>query len=209
MILLNLADLSSGNYMNPKKATLDPFHSLIGVLEKRGNSDVIRAVANSAGLIFDSSLSEKDAYSHTTRIRALVPRILNAYDSLDEQNQLVLAHTALMDTHDAEIAATLEKLGWSIQNDELVVKTADIREIFFPKNSPWDAHIVLKKLFSEATRELTIVDAYADTTIFHMLSERSLSSLTVHILCSQYALAVATEANRFKAQYPGVVIETR
>jgi len=71
--------------MDPKRTVLDPFRALIGVLEKRGNSDALRAAANSAGLVFDSSMSEKDAYSHTTRIRALVPRILRAYDSLDEQ----------------------------------------------------------------------------------------------------------------------------
>jgi hypothetical protein len=195
--------------MDPKRTTLDPFRALIGVLEKRGNSDALRAAANSAGLVFDSTMSEKDAYSHTTRIRALIPRILRAYDSLDEQDQLSVARTVLVSTHDAEIAATLEKLGWSVQDGELVVKAADVREVFFPKGSPWDAHVVLQGLFAEATRELTIVDAYADTTIFHMLSARSVAGLTVRILCSKYAPAVAAEATRFVAQYPGIAIETR
>jgi hypothetical protein len=195
--------------MDTKRTALDPFRALIGVLEKRGNSDALRAAANSAGLVFDSSMSEKDAYSHTTRIRALVPRILRAYDSLDEQDQLSVARTVLASTHDAEIAATLEKLGWSVQDGELVVKAADVREVFFPKGSPWDAHVILQGLFAEATRELTIVDAYADTTIFHMLAARSVVGLAVHILCSKYAPAVAAEAARFAAQYPGVVIETR
>lgn len=195
--------------MNAKRTALDPFHTIIGVLEKRGNSDVIRAAANVAGLIFDSSLSEKDTYSHTTRIRALVPRILKAYDALDEQDQLSVARTVLVSANDEEIAVTLEKLGWSIQNGDLAVKTPEVREVFFPKGSPWDAHVVLQGLFAEATRELTIVDAYADTTIFQMLSRRPMTGLIVHILCSKYASALSAEAKRFGAQYGGVTIEIR
>lgn len=195
--------------MNAKRTALDPFRALIGVLEKRGNSDVIRAAANIAGLIFDSSLSEKDAYSHTTRIRALVPRILKAYDALDEQDQLSVARTVLVSTNDEEIAVTLEKLGWAVQNGDLVVKTPEVREVFFPKGSPWDAHVVLQGLFAEAAHELTIVDAYADTTIFQILSGRPMSGLIVHILCSKYASALSAEAKRFDAQYGCVTIEIR
>ncbi len=195
--------------MDPRRKTLDPFRTLIGVLEERGNSDKLRAAANSAGLVIDSSLSEKDAYSHTTRIRALVPRILKAYDLLDENDQLSVARTVLVSTHDAGIVAALERLGWSIQDGDLVVKTAEVREVFFPKGSPWDAHLVLQELFAEAARELTIVDAYADKTIFQMLSGRSVAGLMVRILCSKCAPAVAAEAGRFAAQYSGVTIETR
>ena len=195
--------------MNVKRTALDPFRALIGVLEKRGNSDALRAAANAAGLIFDSSLSEKAAFSHTTRIRALVPRILKAYDALDEEDQLSVARTVLVSTNDEEIVATLEKLGWSVQNGDLVVKTPDVREVFFPKGSPWDAHVVLQALFAEATHELTIVDAYADTTVFQMLSGRTMAGFTLRILCSKYAAALSAEAKRFAAQYGGVSIEIR
>ena len=180
--------------MDPKRTALDPFRALIGVLERRSNSDALRAAANAAGLVFDSSMSEKEAYSHTTRIRTLVPRILKAYDLLEERDQLSAARTVLVSTHDAEIAATLEKLGWSVQDGELVVKVADVREVFFPKGSPWDAHVVLRGLFAEATSDLTVVDAYADTTIFQMLSARPVAGLTVRILCSKYVRAIAAEA---------------
>jgi len=195
--------------MNLNRTALDPFRALIGVLEKRGNSDALRSAANSAGLVFDSSLSEKDAYSHTTRIRALVPRILKAYDNLDEQDQLSVARTVLVSTNDEEITSALEKIGWSIQNSDLVVKTPDVREVFFPKGSPWDAHVVLQALFSEAAHELTIIDAYADTTVFQMLSGRPLAGFTVRILCSKYGAALSAEGKRFAAQYGGIYIEIR
>jgi len=195
--------------MDTKRTALDPFRALIGVLERRGNSDSLRSAANAAGLIFDSSLSEKDAYSHTTRIRALVPRILRAYEALNQQDQLSVARTVLVSTNDEEMAATLEKLGWSVQDGELVVKTPDVREVFFPKGSPWDAHIVLKGLFAEAKHKLTIVDAYADSTIFQMLSGEPIPKLTVQILCSKYASALSAESKRFSAQYRGISIEIR
>jgi hypothetical protein len=195
--------------MNTKRTALDPFRALIGVLGNRNNSDVLLVAVTTAGLVFDLTMSDKEAYSHTTRIRTLVPRILKAYDSLSEDDQLSVARTVLVNTHDDEIDATLEKLGWSVQDSELVVKTADVREVFFPKGSPWDAHVVLKGLFGEAMSELTIVDAYADTTIFQMLSERAGAGLKVCILCSKYAPAVAAEAARFTSQYPGFEFEIR
>lgn len=194
--------------MDPK-TTLDPFRALIGVLEKRGDSDAVRSAANSAGLVFDANLSVKDAFSHKTRIRALVPRILLAYDALDEQGQLSVVRAAIVSTNDAEIVATLERLGWSVQNGELTVKTPDLREMFFPKGSPWDAHVVLRGIFAEAARELTVIDAYADTTIFQLLSTRPVGGLTVRILCSRNAPSVAAEATRFALQYPGINIEVR
>jgi hypothetical protein len=195
--------------MDPRRTALDPFRALIGVLQRRANSDVLLAAAHSAGLVFDSSMTGKEAYSHTTRIRVLVPRILAAYTSLGDQDQLSVARAILLSTSDAEIVATLEKLGWSLQDGELVVRAADVREVFFPKDSPWDAHVVLRGLFAEAVRELTVIDAYADGTIFQMLSARPVADLSVRILCSIYAPAVAAEGVRFAAQYPGVMVETR
>jgi hypothetical protein len=157
----------------------------------------------------NSVMSAKEDISHKTRIRALVPGILSAYESLNEQEQLSVMRTVLAGTKDSEIIAALEKLGWSVQDGEIVVKTPDLREMFFPKDSPWDAHVVLRGIFSQATRALTIIDAYADTTIFQLLSTRSVEGLTVRILCSKYASAVAAEAARFEFQYPGVRIEVK
>jgi len=45
--------------MNSKRTALDPFRALMGVLEKRGNSDKIRSAANSAGLYFKYSTYQK------------------------------------------------------------------------------------------------------------------------------------------------------
>lgn len=195
--------------MDATKMRLDPFRALMGVIERRGDSDAVCSIAHSAGLLFDENLSAKDAYSHKTRIRALMPHILAAYDALDDGEQLAVVRAALVGSDDAEILATLEKLGWSVQDGALTVTTPDLREMFFPKGSPWDAHVVLRKVFSEARRELTIIDAYADTTIFQLLPTDPIDHLIVRVLCSHNAHSVAAEAVRFAQQYPGIRIEVK
>lgn len=94
-----------------------------------------------------------------------------------------------------------------LQGNDLVVGSADLREMFFPKGSPWDAHVALRTVFDEAKSTLAIVDAYADGTIFQMLARRSLAGLAVRILCSKYASSLGAEAKAFMAQHPGVTIE--
>jgi len=149
------------------------------------------------------------------RIRALLPRIFAAYDELDDQARLAAANVALgnfgpayPDTKARAIEA-LARAGWEVRGDELVVGSPDLREMFFPKGSPWDAHVVLRGTFNEAQTALTIVDPYTDSTVFQMLATRPLSGLTVRILCGTSGPAVAAEASRFMIQYPGVTVEVR
>lgn len=196
--------------MSAKKTALDPFRAIVSVLEAAGNSERLSAMANAAGLVFDRTLSEREAGAHATRIRALVPRILTAYDALDEDSKLLAARAAAARVSDSQgVATALAKIGWEIRGDELVVLDAVVREMFFPKGSQWDAYVVLQKLVAEATGELAVVDAYADTTVFRLLSTRPVDGLTVRILCSKQASAVAAEAKRFMAQHAGVTIEVR
>lgn len=197
------------------KNDLDPFRALLGVLAGLVDSDLLANVMSATGLRFDLSLSDAEAYSHKTRVRAFLPRIVNAYDALDDQNRLGVARAALAtlnqqrgDTY-TRVTEVLEKIGWEIRDGELLATTPDLREMFFPKDSPWDAFVVLRNVFAEAQTELTIVDAYCDGTVFQMLAARASTSLRVRILCSRHAPAVATEAKLFVAQHSEAAIEVR
>jgi hypothetical protein len=75
--------------------------------------------------------------------------------------------------------------------------------MFFPKGSRWDAYVVLRNLFAEATHELVVVDGYCDNTVFELLASRSQQPLTVRILCCQSATSLAGEAKTFIAQFAG------
>ena len=161
-------------------------------------------------------MSERDAGTHKTRIRALLPRILAAYDQLGDAARLAVANVALRnfgpsypDTRDRAINA-LALAGWKVQGQELVIGSPELREMFFPKGSQWDGHVVLRSVFNEAQHNLTIVDPYTDGTVFQMLAARPLEELRVRILCGVSGpAAVAAEAQRFMAQHPGVTVEVR
>ena len=81
--------------------------------------------------------------------------------------------------------------------------------MFFPKGSPWDAHVAIRSVFNEAQRSIMIVDSYTDGTVFQMLVSRLLTGLRVCILCGTYGLAVAAEARTFMTQHSGVIVEVR
>lgn len=194
-------------------AETDPFRVVLGLI---GNdSDVLVQVANAMGLRFDLQLTEREAGAHKTRVRALLPRIVNAYGALGTQEKLAVARAGagefcrLIPGSAAHLQDALATVGWELRDGDLVVGTPDIREMFFPKGSPWDAYVVLRDVFAEAKAVLTIVDGYCDQTVFGMLASRDVAGLSVRILCSRYATAVAAEAKPFVAQRPGVTIEVR
>lgn len=198
--------------MNAAQSELDSFRIAVGVIQ---DSDTLVRVGHAAGLRFDAGLSEPESYSHKTRLRALLPRVLGAYDGLDSDARLVAARAAVAELRragpevEAALAEALARAGWELQDGDLAVRAPETREVFFPKGSPWDAFVVLRDLFAEARQSITIVDAYCDTTVFQILEERSLEKLHIRILCSQYASAVAAGAKAFVAQHPEVTVEVR
>lgn len=193
-------------------AEFDPFRVIVGLVEE---SDTLVRIANAAGLRFDLTLTEREAGAHKTRVRALLPRIVAAYESLNDAARLVAARAAAAEL--SSVAATwrdrvfeaLARVGWELRDQELVVVAPEVREMFFPRGSQWDAYVVLRDVLAEAKADLVIVDAYCDGSIFAMLAGRDLAKLAVRILCSQYAKAVAAEAKAFVAQHPGVSVEVR
>lgn len=197
------------------KDTLDPFRVLLGALASQKESDLIVAASNLAGLKVDLSLSEKDAATNVQRIRALQPRILQAYDALEDQAKLIAAQAAITNLGPQanhlfdRIQTALANIGWVIQDGHLTPVDPSLREMFFPKGSQWDAFVVLRAVFQQARQSITIVDAYADGTVFQLLAAGPAVAPLVQILCSKHAAAVAAEAKKFAAQYPGVSIEVR
>ena len=189
----------------------DPFRAVIGVID---DSDVLLTAVHAGGLTFDPGLSDADAYSHKTRIRTLVPRILAAYDALDRDAQLTTALAAVEALRHsgvdmASVAQRLRTAGWELCETGFVVLSPETREVFFPKGSPWDAFIVLRNLFTEARESIIVVDAYCDTTIFQLLQGRAFNGLSLRVLCGRHAEAVAAEARVFMGQYPDVTIHVR
>lgn len=199
----------------PVKDQLDPFRVLLGVLASAKESDLMIAAAHLAGLQVDLSLAASDAGTHVERIRVLQPRILDAYDDLDQSAQLAAAQAAVTNLGPkahvlmGRIEVALANLGWIIQDGQLTPIEPTLREMFFPKGSQWDAFVLLRKIMERATQSVIVVDAYADSTVFHLLTPPPQPHLRVEVLCSKYATAVAAAARSFVAQFPAIETEVR
>lgn len=196
------------------KSKLDPFRIIVGTIAAQRDSDLLTELACAAGLRFDTTFSEQARGSHKTRIREVLPRMLAAYELLEEPAALGAANAlvAALKCHDQifkKAADALQRVGWDVQDSQLVVADPDLREMFFPKGSQWDAFVVLRDLFAKASAELVIVDPYCDKKTFQLLASRQGKPLGVRILCCQYAAAVAGEAKAFVAQFPGWAIQVR
>ena len=122
------------------KDTLDPFRVLVGVLASEKEVDHLVAASNIAGLTVDLSLSERDEGSRIQRIRALQPRILAAYDSLDDEARLVAAQAAIVHLGPQasqlldRVRTALEAVGWVIQNGTLTPVDLDSERCSFPRD---------------------------------------------------------------------------
>jgi hypothetical protein len=195
------------------KTDLDPFRIAVGIVAAARDSDTLVAVVTAAGLRFDLTLTPEEAYSNKTRVRALVPRVFAAYDALPEDSQLAVARgviNRLAQINPDLSAASLDALaqaGWRVEGGELLAADPELREMFFPSGSQWDAFVVIRDLLLEAVTDITIMDAYADGRVFELLAARPAVPLHVRILCSRYAPAVAGEARAFTAS--GRILRSR
>jgi hypothetical protein len=196
------------------KNQLDPFRIMLGGIVAKQDSDLLVELISATGLYFDQSLTKQQAYSHKTRTRELQGRIFAAYDRLAETDALMVANALAigLQTIPDLLQSTSDKLRharWVIQDDGLVVSDPDLREMFFPKGSQWDAFVIIRDIFDQAKTTLRLVDAYCDKKVFDYLSARSDRHLTVQILCWKNAPAVKNEAAAFVKQYPKWAIEVR
>ena len=189
----------------------DPFRVVVGFIDDR---DVLVKAALAGGLTFDLGLTDAEAFSHKMMIRALQPRVLAAYDTLESEDRLATALAAVeaLRRSDVDMDALGQQLraaGWELRETGFVVRSPETREVFFPKGSPWDARVVLRSLFTEARQSITIVDAYCDETVFQLLQGHSTDALSLQVLCGQYAQAVAAEAGVFMKQFSNVNVRVR
>jgi hypothetical protein len=89
----------------------------------------------------------------------------------------------------------------------LRLKLPDPSHVFLPAGSPHDAYVEIRKIVTQATTELTIVDSYVDHTLWPLLSNIP-PTTRVRILTTQMKGDFALEARKFIAQH-GNTIEVR
>ena len=176
------------------------------------------------GLSFDVVLVGDDNFSHGNRIRALQPRVLTAYDSLSPEARLAaanatvarflsqieqLAHIPKLKELPKRLNEALQKVGWEIHGNQLVAVDANVREMFFPKNSQWDAFVVIREMIDKTKSELMLVDPFCDREFFGILQSSAALPKKICLLCRTNATGLKAEAKAFFAQNPQVNIELR
>jgi hypothetical protein len=199
-------------------ADLDPFRVVVSFCSQTNNADLFLDVFIGAGLVFDASLVGADNFSHGNRIRALRPRVLSAYDSLNSEAKLAVANAAIsrfiilterLPAISVQMVEALAKIGWAVRDKILVAAEPQIREIFFPKGSQWDAFVAIREFIDKAKASLLLIDPYCDREFFGLLQSSAARPLNVRLLCRNNPGGLKAEAKAFMSQYCHVKVELR
>jgi hypothetical protein len=102
----------------------------------------------------------------------------------------------------------LQKIGWGFQDDRLVALDAEVREIFFPKGSQWDAFVAIRAVLNKAQNNLMLVDPFCDGAFFDILHSSTARPKAVQLLCRKNPTALKAEAQAVSSQHQ-VAIELR
>ncbi|MDR4507803.1 MAG: hypothetical protein MRJ65_06130 [Candidatus Brocadiaceae bacterium] len=194
------------------KSELDPWQVILGHLFELDSYNIPQIIEKT-GMVVDWSLTEREDYSHKYRKAAYRPRINSAYNSLSEQDRLRVAYIVASELSKGEraeiINANLERIGWRIEEGHLTTIRADVRELFFPKDTQHDAYLEIRKLFQKAKGSITLVDPYLDSSILIALGTILISSLKIRLLTYKIPSDFPQEACKFLAQHTNFTLEAR
>ena len=193
------------------RAQLDPWRVILHHLSGLDTREIPK-ILDRAGLAVDWALSEKEDYSNKTRLAAYRPRILKAYEALDDEDKLRVAYVvvqSLPDSATEELARDLQNIGWKVEGGRLAPGSAPVSELFFPTGTQHDAYVKIREILRGASQSITVVDAYVDGTIFELLGSRGAPVDSARILTLKYPDDFGLEASKFRAQYPKMNLELR
>lgn len=197
------------------KSDLRPWKVICSYLLDLKESDDIKIIVNRAGLNVDWALTEQESYSHKTRKRAYSTKIEAAYNMLSEEKQLLVAGIVAKelagwnDKYRQELDTGLRRIGWKMESDRLTTEDVDVLEMFFPKGTPHDAYLEVKKILSKAKSTIIVIDPYLDSSIFQMIKTISAKSMKVLLLSYNLPSDFTLEAKKFITQYSHFSLEIR
>jgi hypothetical protein len=197
-----------------RKQELDPWQIIFSFLPDL-TSDEITLIIGRTGLPVDWTLNEQESYSHKTRIRAYMPKIIAAYSKLGDQEKLRVAWIITKEISDIrqdislKMNDALRAIGWKIETNKLRPDGEEVRELFFPRGATHDAYVEIKKVLNLATIAISIIDPYLDGTIYQMLKTNQQAVLAVKLLSAKLPPDFTLETNKFKSQHPSISVEIR
>ena len=193
------------------KTDLDPWPVILACLLGL-DSYKIPDIIDVSGMVVDWALTERENYSHKLRKAAYRVRISRAHEALNEDDRLRVAYTVCTELSRMgradNLNTRLQRIGWRINGQGLVPANESVRELFFRKDSQYDAYVCIRSIICCAQKSLRIVDSYLDRTVFTILGNVH-HPLTIELLTSRPPADFALEATKFQKQHPGMHIEIR
>lgn len=196
-----------------KHSDLNPWPVLRSFLLGLSSYDVPEVV-DRAGLTVDWTLTDKENYSHKTRLAAYRPRIDAAYQSLSNtDDRLRVAYVVTQElakrASTDELNEALRKIGWELRDDRLVPSGSAVRELFFPDQSQHDAYVEIRAILQKAKSQIVIIDPYIDQSILTLLSSCATSGMCIQILTSKLPANFALEGAKWLSQHAGSSLAVR
>jgi hypothetical protein len=193
---------------------LHPWPVIQSFLGDLNSSDEFVRLISRAGIEIDIQLAPPADFSHSTRIRAYLPRIQKAIGAFDEDEKLritaVIARELVKNEGTAEsLRSSLELIGWTMKEGILTTSNGNVIDIFFPQGAVHDAYVGIREILVAAKLSLDVIDPYSDSTIFQMLSTAPSSKLKIQILTAKTPPDLAVETKKFKQQNAGFDIAIR
>ncbi len=150
---------------------------------------------------------EEDYFDEEDKIPIFRQRIITAYNSLRSDDQLRVLHIIAGELSKYRsmvdhINDNLDKIGWIIENDNLVPVDADVKELFFPKGTQHDAYIEIREIVKKVSKSIYVIDPHIDSTIFIVLKTIPQLPIEINLLTFRmHGDDFDHEATMFKSQH--------
>ncbi|WP_163268681.1 hypothetical protein [Chelativorans alearense] len=207
--------------MSELSVRFDPWGPISVVLYETRDSDFVEDAIATTGVDVDwRPFSRADAYSHSTRIRALRRDIQRAYQAMEPDQRGLFVQIivkALLRRADGEelhrvLNERLADIGWMItEAGVLLTQDALVSEQFFQPNSEYDAYVAIRDILGRAQRSLLVVDGYVGASLLLTLKSLGVSPLSVRLLTSKQSVKhdFPAELGAFRKQFPQFHVKLR
>jgi len=153
----------------------DPLNPLMSFLLGY-DSDVVRDVLYRTGVPANFELNERERFSYRIRSSAYDQRFRRAYNELDDNQKyrasyIIAERLVAIDVGNQDrLNGSLNNIGCRIEDGKLMAELPEVRELFFPPGSQYDAYSGIKSIIDLAQDSIMVVDNYVDPTLFTMLA---------------------------------------
>lgn len=168
-------------------------------------------VIDRAGIAVDWTLTTQKDFSDKMRIAAYRPRIDAAFNEPNEEASLRAAYVVTEELVkrglSEQLESALQAIGWRLDEGRLLPDSAEVKELFFPRQSQHDAYVEIRAVLQASTKSITVVDPYVDQSALKLLSAALRPRMSVKVLTAKVPPDFSNEMKAWWAQYRDATLE--